>query len=97
MPGVTSGAEYPDYIAFRTSGDDGRLLTVVAALEPEDGAHFPWAHVVSRAGCGGDFKKVPCSYMQLEVDTAVARMMIDLIQRGRALSPDFIVKLRIDE
>ncbi len=41
MPGAKSGKDYPDYIAFRKADDGGRLLTVVAALEPEDGSLFP--------------------------------------------------------
>ena len=38
---------YPDYIAFRTAGGDGRLLTVVAELDPDDGSRFlgaMWYH-----------------------------------------------------
>ena len=42
MPDTQSGRDYPDYIAFRTA-DGGRLTTVVAVLEPDDGSLFPWA------------------------------------------------------
>jgi hypothetical protein len=95
MPGAKSGAEYPDYIAFRTPGDDGHLLTVVAALEPDNGSRFPWARWYHELALGGDFKKVPGSYIELGLDTAIAKTMIDLIKLGRSLPPDFIVKLPI--
>jgi len=95
MPGATSGAEYPDYIAFRTTGDGGLLLTVIAKLQPEDGSRFPWGTWYHELARDGDFKKVPGGYIRLSIDRAVAETMIDLIRLGRALPPDFIVKLPI--
>ena len=95
MPGATSGAEYPDYIAFRTSGDNGRLFTVVAALEPEDGARFPCATRYHAQAPSGEFRKVPSNYIRLQIDAAVATSMIDSIKLGRSLPTEFVAKLPI--
>ena len=43
LPDTKSAAACPEYTAFRTTGDGGRLVTVVDALEPADGPLFPWA------------------------------------------------------
>ena len=93
MSGATSGAAYPGYIAFRTTGDDGRLLTVVAALEPENGARFPWATWYPE----GDFKQVPGNYRQLGVARRVAEAMIDLIKLSRPLPTEFVAESPIIE
>ena len=78
MPGAKSGADYPDYIALRTADDGGRLLTVVAALEPEGGSLFPWAMRYHAQAPSGEFRKAPGNYIRLWIDTAVAKSMIDL-------------------
>jgi hypothetical protein len=97
MPGAKSGADYPDYIAFRTADDGGRLVTVVAALEPDDGSLFPWGMRYHAQAPSGEFRKVPCNYIRLRIDTAVAKSMIDLIKLGRSLPTEFVAKLPIIE
>ena len=97
MSGATSGAAYPDYIAFRTTGDDGRLLTVVAALEPDNGARFPWATCYHELAPEGDFKQVPGNYSQLGVARGVAEAMIDLIKLSRPLPTEFVAHLPLIE
>jgi hypothetical protein len=96
MPGAKSGAEYPDYIAFRATYGD-RLLTIVAALEPDDGSRFPWAMWYHELAPSGDFKKVPGSYIRLGIDRAVAKPAIDLIKLGRSLPREFVAQLPIVE
>ena len=84
---------YPQYIAFRTAGGDGRLLTVVAALDPDDGSRFPWAMWHHEQAPNGEFSQVSGNYRQLGIETAVARTMIDLIRAGRPLPPEFVSQL----
>ena len=57
---------YPDYIAFRTAGGDGRLLTVVAELDPDDGSRFPWAMWYHEQAPKGEFSQVSANYRQLK-------------------------------
>jgi hypothetical protein len=84
---------YPLYIAFRTAGGDGRLLIVVAALDPDDGARFPWATWYHEKAPNGEFSQVSGNYRQLGSETAVARTRIDLIRAGRPLPPEFVSQL----
>ena len=89
MPGATSGMDYPNYIAFRTTdGNGGRLLTVVAALEPEDGSRFPWARWYQEQAPAVEYKKVPGNYMRLGMSEAIATTMIELIKHGQCLPPE---------
>ncbi len=81
--------------AFRTTGDGGCLLTVVAVLEPEDGSLFPWAVRYHARAANGEFRKVPGNFIRLRVDTAVAKSMIDVITLGRPLTTEFVAKLPI--
>jgi hypothetical protein len=97
MPGVQSGRDYPEYIAFRTAYDGGHLVTVVAALEPDDGSLFPWAMRYHAQAPRGEFRKVPGNYIRLRIDTAVAKSMIDIIKLGRSLPTEFVAKLPIIE
>ena len=88
---------YPHYIAFRTAGGDGCLLKVVAALDPDDGARFPWATWYHQKAPKGEFSQVSGNYRQLAIETAVARTMIDLIRAGRPLPPEFVSQLPLIE
>jgi len=97
MPDTTSAAAYPEYIAFRTTGDGGRLVTVVAALEPADGSLFPWAMRYHAQAPSGEFRKVPSNHFRLRIDTAVAKSLIDAIKRGQSLPTEFDAKLPIVE
>jgi len=97
MPDTTSAAAYPEYIAFRTTGDGGRLVTVVAALEPADGSLFPWAMRYHAQAPSGEFRKVPGNHFRLRIDTAVAKSLIDAIKRGQSLPTEFVAKLPIVE
>ena len=97
MPDTKSAAAYPEYIAFRTTGDGGLLLTVIAKLQPEDGARFPWGMWYHEQAPDGNFNKVPCSYMQLRIEKGVAEMMIDLIKLGRFPPPEFVAHLPLIE
>ena len=97
MSDTKSAAAYPEYIAFRTAVNGGRLLTVVAALQPEDGSLFPWAMRYHAQAPSGEFRKVPGNHVQLRIDTAVAKSMIDAIKRGRSLPTEFVAKLPIIE
>lgn len=96
MPGTTSGADYPNYIAFRTTdGNGGRLLTVVAALEPYDGSRFPWGTWYHERDPAGEFKKVPGNYLRLGMSDAVATTIIELIRHGHSLPGEFVARLPV--
>ena len=98
MPDARSGAAYPSYIAFRlTDGDEGRLLTVVAVMEPEDGSRFPWATWYHQRAPAGEFKKVPGNYIRLGMSEAIATTVIELIRHGQCLIPDLVAHLPIVE
>ena len=97
MPGTQSGADHPNYIAFRRADDGGRLLTVVAALEPEDGSLFPWATWYHEQAPRGEFRKISGRFIRLRIDGPVAKTMIDLIKVGRSLPTEFVAKLPIVE
>ena len=97
MPDTKSAAANPEYIAFRTTGDGGRLVTVVAALEPADGSVFRWALRYHAQAPSGEFRKVPGNHFRLRIDTAVAKSLIDAIKRGQSLPTEFDAKLPIVE
>ena len=56
MNGDGSGHDRPAYIAFRIA-ENGRLVAVVAVLEPDDGSRFPWALWYHELAAAGEFKK----------------------------------------
>jgi hypothetical protein len=97
MPDTKSAAGYPEYVTFRTAVNGGRLLTVVAALEPADGSLFSWAMRCHAQAPSGEFRKVPSNHFRLRIDTAVAKSMIDAIKRGQSLPTEFVAKLPIVE
>ena len=61
MPGTQSGADVPDFVAFRLA-EGGELVTVSAALGPGDRTGFPWARWYSEQTPDAEFKKVPMDY-----------------------------------
>ena len=92
-----SGDEGPTYIAFRIEGDEGRLLTVVAALDPGDDSRFPWATWYHELAQNGEYRQVPGDYFRLGIPELRARTMIDLIKLGRPLPAEFVRDLPIEK
>ena len=82
MPGFERGDRGPDYVAFRIADDDGRLLTVIAALDPDDGSRFPWATWYHERAPNREFRQVPGDFFRLGAPEAVAETLIDLIKLG---------------
>jgi hypothetical protein len=94
MPDTKSAAGYPEYVTFRTAVNGGRLLTVVAALEPADGSLFPWAMRCHAQAPSGEFRKVPDNHFRLRIDTAVAKSIIDAIKRVNLFLPSLALSCR---
>jgi len=89
-----SVTEGPGYIAFRVLEGDG-LVPVVAALDPGDRTGFPWAKWYSELAPDGEFRKVPGDYDRLGIPNGIARTMIELIQAGRSLPDEMVVRLTV--
>jgi hypothetical protein len=88
---------YPAYIAFRTADNGGCLLTVVAALEPDDGCRFPWAIWFHEQAPDGEYRKVPGKFFDLGISETIGKTMIESIKGGRPLPSEFETQLPIIE
>ena len=92
MTGLESGDQGPKYIAFRLA-ENGGFLVVVAALDRDDTARFPWATWYHEHAPQGKYQKAPAEYARLVISPIRAMPMIDLIKARRPLPPDFVAGL----
>ena len=92
MPSLESGDKGPKYIAFRLS-ENGGFLAVVAALDPDDTARFPWATWYHEHAPHGKYQKAPAEYARLLITPMRGVAMIELIKTGRPLPLDFVAGL----
>ena len=92
MPSLEPGHEGAKYIAFRLS-ENGGFLVVVAALDPDDTARFPWATWYHEHAPHGNYQKAPAEYARLVINPVRATAMIELIKQRRALPIDFVAGL----
>lgn len=84
------GVEGPKYIAFRVAEGD-RCVTVVATIEPDPAARFPWGWWYSELAPDGEYLKVPSAYAY--VGEALATEMIGCIRAGQQLPLEFVAAL----
>ena len=94
MPSLEPGDKNPKFIAFRVA-ENGGFLTVVAKLDPDDSARFPWATWYHEHARQGSYQKAPAEYARLYVSPTRASAMIALIKDGRTLPVDFVTGLPI--
>lgn len=74
--------------------DGGRLLTVVAEVEPNDnGCSFPWGTWYHEHAPNGEYYKVPGNYRDMGISEDIAKAMLDLVKAGRSLPPEFVAGL----
>ena len=92
MPDHELGNEGPKYIAFRLA-ENGGFLAVVAALDRDDTARFPWATWYHEEAPQGKYLKAPGEYARLVISPERAITMINLIKARRPLPPDFVAGL----
>jgi len=92
MPSLESGDKGPKYIAFRLS-ENGGFLAVVAALDPDDTARFPWATWYHEHAPHGKYQKAPAEYARPLINPMRGVAMIELIKTGRPLPLDFVAGL----
>ena len=92
MPTLESEDKGPKYIAFRLS-ENGGFLAVVAALDPDDTARFPWATWYHEHVPHGKYQKAPAEYARLLINPMRGVAMIELIKTGRPLPLDFVAGL----
>jgi len=92
MPSLESGDKGPKYIAFRLS-ENGGFSAVVAALDPDDTARFPWATWYHEHAPHGKYQKAPAEYARLLINPMRGVAMIELIKTGRPLPLDFVAGL----
>ena len=93
MPSLEPG-DSPKYIAFRVA-ENGGFLAVVATLDPDDTARFPWATWYHEHALHGKYQRAPAEYARLYVNPARAAAMVALIKDGRPLPVDFVAGLPI--
>ena len=70
-------------------------LVVVAALDRDDTARFPWATWYHEQAPQGKYQKAPAEYARLVISPIRAMPVIDLIKAGRPLPPDFVAALPV--
>ena len=92
MTGLESEDQGPKYIGFRLA-ENGDFLAVVAALDRDDTARFPWVTWYSEQAPQGKYQKAPAEYARLVISPTRAIAMINLIKARRPLPLDFVAGL----